>query len=215
MGKIDIDQVASRLNALYYQAIELASEINLLENDVKECVVKKPEPAVFQIPVMTAAHHRQDVIDALVNAAKIRIANIPVPAKHEQKFKVGDRVRYYDRDGNFDYGIVKLVTEGAWFFPGYIVDLEKRGEYMCLENELCLAPEPHYYTGKVFAVRMQTSHSEFSERRVGHIFEIKDGRFVKNYFELGLVSVNIERFKSFAEFCAHFFSTEWAEVKEG
>lgn len=75
------------------------------------------------------------------------------------------------------------------------------------------APEPKYYSGKVFAVRTKEDDATPQmQNRVGHVFEIKDGRIVGEHwnFDLG----NMRPFNSFSEFCKYCSATEWAEVKE-
>ena len=71
------------------------------------------------------------------------------------------------------------------------------------------APEPKFYTGKVFAV--EASGAFGVQRRVNHMFEITNGsawEYGKKY------GINEDGYTSFSNFCERCFGNEWREVKE-
>jgi len=135
----------------------------------------------------------------------------PAPAPQPaSKFKVGDRVAC-------DYGEGVLEKIDFSFAPKvpYGIKCKSGWFHWAAERELSPAPESKYYTGKVFAVRTSSDFcgNEITNRRNGHVFEIKDGYLVKDYSEYGVTNTSIP-FKSFFDFCNSHFCTEWQEVKE-
>lgn len=125
------------------------------------------------------------------------------------KFKVGDRV-VCDFYGT---GTIEKIYFSLASNVAYGVRLESGCVATAPESKLSPAPEPKYYTGKVFAVRTKDDDATpRMQNRVGHVFEIKDGRIVGERwnFDLG----NMRPFNSFSDFCKYCSATEWAEVKE-
>jgi len=131
----------------------------------------------------------------------------PQPAP---RFKVGDRVVHKSVP---EVGTVERVQEHSfmgvnWIYVKYGIDIR-----VCHPDNLSPAPEPKYYSGKVFAVRTKDDDATpRMQNRVGHVFEIKDGRFVGNVDEF-LVEMD-DPIWSFDHFCKFRSATEWQEVKE-
>lgn len=144
------------------------------------------------------------------------------------KFKVGDRVATKFGNGtvveiNYQYELIAYTVEhdntsdmlhsGRWDLlnsPGF----SPNRCYFFSEHDLSPAPEPKYYTGKVFAVRETDLGKEFRcvLARNGRVFKIEDGTFGDDEKAYGM-SKNV-RYESFSQFCAENCLTEWAEVKE-
>lgn len=153
----------------------------------------------------------------------------PKTAAPAPKFKVGDRVVTQFGNGtvveiNYQHELIAYTVEhdntsdmlhsGRWDIlngPGF----SPNRCYFFSEHDLSPAPEPKYYTGKVFAVRAGSRFrsNQGTESRNGHVFEIKDGRLVKDYSEYGVTN-NFPPFESFSDFCESYYCTEWAEVKD-
>lgn len=145
--------------------------------------------------------------------------------KAAPKFKVGDRVIVAGKHdgeisaistlGNDDEPyLVYCPTIGTHSGSYGLGAICKQGhEGKCTwrsERDLSPAPEPKYYTGKVFAVRTKERTIDKNElERVGRVYEIVDGVPIgETFWAKGY------RFKTFLEFCWHYSATEWAEVKE-
>jgi len=133
----------------------------------------------------------------------------PKTAATAPKFKVGDRVvQIVSGEGTIERVVqVMCVTI-------YLIKLDTGSFVSAFEHLLSPAPEPKYYTGKVFAVRTLSDGLEFPGRvaRNGRIFEIINGKLVENGAKYGLDTS--ELYGSFLEFCCTNNLTEWAEVKE-
>ncbi|MEN6594708.1 MAG: hypothetical protein ABFC31_07185 [Clostridiaceae bacterium] len=82
-----------------------------------------------------------------------------------------------------------------------------------LESQLSPAPEPKYYSGKVFAIKAKGHWIDdpIITQRNGRVFEIKDGFVIGNVYGMARFE---EPYKSFDDFCKARYSTEWQEVKE-
>lgn len=150
----------------------------------------------------------------------------PKPA---HKFKVGDRVLV----GNKHAGEISAISTRPQDGEPYLVYCPSIGFHSGLpylgavckpehrdkctwqaESELSPAPEPKYYSGKVFAVRETDCGKGFQHvlARNGRVFKIEDGTFIDDKKAYG-ISKNV-CYESFSQFCAENCLTEWAEVTE-
>lgn len=142
-------------------------------------------------------------------------------------FKVGDRVQTehgtgivvdFVGTGSLPY-TVQFERDMSRFHSGKrCYGAKKWDDYTCYfyaESSLSPAPEPKYYSGKVFAVRTLDVGSEYPERiaRNGRVFEIRNGTFVENVAQYKMEDCGFP-YKSFADFCDRVCLTEWAEVRE-
>lgn len=123
-------------------------------------------------------------------------------------FKVGDRVVTSIGAGT----VVEVDPEIKEGKPYHI-----RYDNGCIlwknSNEAKPAPEPKYYSGKVFAVDCinQTDRASV-HNRCGHVFEIVDGKLVGDMSQFGMDGKKI--FHSFEDVCQWFCATNWQEVKQ-
>lgn len=139
-------------------------------------------------------------------------------------FNVGDRVATTlgngtvlmtaEMSGNGDYLVAidnyKYGHSGRPWSERIGVDCA-RGDCMWFnEKTLFPAPEPKYYSGKVFAAG---SHYIELQGRDGCVFEIKNGYIPENLPVFNEMKVT-RRVKTFKEFAEWFNATEWKEVKE-
>lgn len=190
----------------------------------KICITAIQEGKSGQIIYSTdkEIHIREAILEQIRSASVAPVAPQPAP-----KFKVGDRVATKlgngtllmtaEMSGNGDCLVsidnYKSGHSGLPWSAKIGIDRERSDCYWFGECDLSPAPEPKYYSGKVFAVSSNIRPS-ISDVRNGHVFEIKDGLLVGETRKYQLWNLVGNPIMSFKDFCNKWYSTNWQEVKE-